>query len=89
MDPYYVDAIVPALAVFSITCLIFGFAAFKRYLKHKESLSEKQSMVDTEELEMKFLNQEKTNQALRERIEALESIVTQEEYELNRKFKAL
>ena len=80
---------VGAVLVFTVVFLIFISGAFKRYLKHKESLSEKQSLVDIEELELKLLNQDKINQALRERIEALESIVTQEEYELNRKFKAL
>lgn len=88
MNPY-VDAVVPALAVFSIACLVFGFAAFKRYLKHKESLSEKQSTVEAEELETKLMNQEKTIHELQKRIEALESIIVRDEYELNQKFKAL
>ena len=88
MNPY-VDAIVPAVVVVSIVSIVFGFAAFKHYLKHKASLSEKQPTTDTEELELKVMNQERIIQALGKRVETLESIVVHEEYELNRKFKSL
>lgn len=75
--------------VIVIIFIVFGSQAFKYYLQHKEKLSTKQSAVDTEELAMKVVNQEKNIQALRKRIEALESIVIRDEYELNRKFREL
>ena len=80
---------VGAVLVFTIVFLIFISAAFKRYLKHKENLSEKQPQIDAEEFELRSRNQERIIQSLRERIEALESIVVRDEYELNRKFKEL
>ena len=66
-----------------------GAGIFKAYLKHKETLSKKKSTTDTEELEMKLLQQERIIQALRKRVEALESIVVRDEYELDRKFREL
>lgn len=81
MDPFQM--------VIVIVLICTGAGIIKTYLKHKESLSKKQSTVDTEALSTKLVNQEKTIQALKRRIEALESIIVQDGYELNRKFKEL
>ena len=66
-----------------------GAGVFKTYLQHKEGLSKKQSANDTDELSTRLMNQEKVIQALKKRIEALESIVIRDDYELNRKFREL
>jgi len=79
----------PFEMVIVIVLIGTGAGVFKAYLKHKEGLSRKQSTVETEELLTRVDNQEKIIRALRKRIEALESIVIRDEYELNRKFREL
>jgi len=79
----------PFEMVIVIVLIGTGAGVFKAYLKHKESLSRKQSTVETDDLLTRVDNQEKIIRALRKRIEALESIVIRDEYELNRKFKEL
>ena len=66
-----------------------GVGAFKAYLQHKEGLSKKRSTVEAEDLMMRVDNQERIIQSLKKRIETLESIVIQDDYELDRKFKGL
>ena len=79
----------PFEMVIVIVLIGAGAGVFKAYFKHKESLSRKQSTLETEDLLTRVDNQEKIIRALRKRIEALESIVIRDEYELNRKFKEL
>lgn len=79
----------PFEMVIVIVLIGVGAGMYKTYLQHKEGLSKKQSTVETEDLRTKVDNQEKIIQALRKRIEALESIVIRDEYELNRKFREL
>jgi uncharacterized protein HemX len=79
----------PFEMVIVIVLIGTGAGIFKTYLQHKENISKKQSKLDTEELCARCEDQEKVIRNLTKRIEVLESIVIQDEFELNRKFKDL
>jgi hypothetical protein len=81
MDPFQM--------VIVIVLIVFGSKAFKYYLEHKENFSTKHSGMDIEKILMSLDAQKKINQALEKRIQALETIIIQDDYELNRKFKEL
>lgn len=79
----------PFEMVILIVLIGTGAGVFKAYLKHRENLSKKHSTLESEDLEMRVDHQEKTIQALKKRVETLESIVVRDEYELDRKFREL
>jgi hypothetical protein len=62
---------------------------FNRYLDYKKSLNKKRNELDEQIISEELTRQKMVNEEFEKRIQALESIVTSEEYDLNQKFKGL
>ena len=62
---------------------------FNRYLDYKKSLHKKRNELDEQIISKELTEQKMINRELEKRIEALESIITSEEYELDQKFRRL
>jgi uncharacterized membrane protein len=62
---------------------------FNRYLDYKKSLNKKRNELDEQIISEELTKQKMINEEFEKRIQALESIVTSEEYDLNQKFKGL
>jgi predicted Holliday junction resolvase-like endonuclease len=62
---------------------------FNKYLEYKKSLNKKRNELDEQIISKELTTQKMINKELEKRIQALESIVTSDEYDLNQKFKGL
>ena len=62
---------------------------FNRYLDYKKSLNKKRNELDEQIISEELTRQKRVNEEFEKRIQALESIVTSEEYDLYQKFKDL
>ncbi len=62
---------------------------FNKYLDYKKSLNKKRNELDEQIISKELTQQKMINEEFEKRIQALESIVTSEEYDLNQKFKGL
>jgi predicted Holliday junction resolvase-like endonuclease len=62
---------------------------FSRYLDYKKSLNKKRNDLDEQIISQELSRQKRINEEFERRIQALESIVTSEEYDLHQKFKNL
>ena len=83
----------PSVMVLGILFIIFGFVfgsvMFNRYISYKKSLLRDRQKMDEAFLTKELKMQKRIIKDLADRIEALESIVTKEDYGLNQKFKEL
>jgi len=75
--------------LFIIFGSVFGSIMFSRYIKFKEKMLKRQHDMDSEYLSMALEKQKQINGEFEKRIQALESIVISENYELKEKFKNL
>ncbi len=62
---------------------------FNKYLEYKKSLNKKRNELDEQIISKELTTQKMINNEFEKRIQALESIVTSDEYDLNQKFKGL
>lgn len=75
--------------IVSIFLIIFGFLVFTIYMSYKKTLLKRNFYKDTRYLVEQIEELNATVRDFSKRIQALESIVTSEDYELNNKFKSL
>ncbi len=79
-------AIIIILIVFGA---IFGSRAFNNYIKSKERMSAQNNNINYDSLTAELAEQRRINKSFEKRIQVLESIVTDESYDLKEKFKDL
>jgi len=85
MTPYSMVVVI-LLIIFGF---VFGSVMFGRYMSYKKSLLKERQGVNAKSISIELEEQKKIIADLANRIQVLESIVTQEDYELNQKFKHL
>ena len=75
--------------IVSIFLIIFGFFVFLIFMSYKKTLLKRRFYNDSKYLLEEIEKLKMANRDFAERIQTLESIVTSESYELDKKFRSL